>query len=401
MKTECTHCHAQFNAPDNAVGQKARCPKCKNPFVIASVKPVLPTAVPNPAEQEELASPPPVHASVSRVQPVPANTTQIEHKIIQNVHVHQQSAKRTSGMGIAALVLGIIACLTCWIPFLGLLGAPLAALGLLFGIIGIILSLISRRSSVGLSLAGSIVCLVSLMICGTITGVTTTAIGQAVNSVEENMNKPVSPTSVQSQKSIVLPVAPKSKTEKPSTQTHAVPAQPTQKQAEKKEVQDDILKVADQQIFGIRLGETTGSLSNRTKVVKSDYTFKDEDHPGIIWQVQSVNPSVKELLITTFNDEIYEIEVRFADASLANYATIKEQIENKYKSKDSSGLSGAMLSEGTFDTIIDGLKVRIKLNHDIGYDGNVLTLTYRYEALYDSVYQEIQNRKASKVSRDL
>lgn len=35
MKTQCPHCHTKFNAPDEHEGKKAKCPKCKQPFVIA------------------------------------------------------------------------------------------------------------------------------------------------------------------------------------------------------------------------------------------------------------------------------------------------------------------------------------------------------------------------------
>ena len=42
-------------------------------------------------------------------------------------------------MAIASLVLGILAALICWVPFLGLLAVPVGLLGLLFGVIAIVL----------------------------------------------------------------------------------------------------------------------------------------------------------------------------------------------------------------------------------------------------------------------
>jgi hypothetical protein len=68
----------------------------------------------------------------------------------------------TSGFGIAGLVLGILACLTAWIPVVGLISVPIAALGLLFGFIGFIVSLAGRRSGIGMPVAASVICIVAL-----------------------------------------------------------------------------------------------------------------------------------------------------------------------------------------------------------------------------------------------
>jgi len=62
--------------------------------------------------------------------------------------------KTTSGFGIASLILGLIACLSCWIPLIGLISLPFAFLALLIGAIGIISSAISRKTYLSLSLAG-------------------------------------------------------------------------------------------------------------------------------------------------------------------------------------------------------------------------------------------------------
>src|ERR1035438_7488787 len=54
----------------------------------------------------------------------------------QNVSV--EIKRGVSPLGIASLVLGIIACLFCWIPFLGLLVLPLALIGLVLAIVWLI-----------------------------------------------------------------------------------------------------------------------------------------------------------------------------------------------------------------------------------------------------------------------
>jgi len=37
MKAQCPTCRARFNAPDQAVGRKVKCPKCNQPFVICTL----------------------------------------------------------------------------------------------------------------------------------------------------------------------------------------------------------------------------------------------------------------------------------------------------------------------------------------------------------------------------
>jgi len=72
--------------------------------------------------------------------------------------------KSTSGLGVASLVLGLLACLTCWIPVLGLVGAPLAVLGLAFGALGFLVALLGQRSGAGMPFAGLVVCAASLFV---------------------------------------------------------------------------------------------------------------------------------------------------------------------------------------------------------------------------------------------
>jgi general secretion pathway protein G len=81
-----------------------------------------------------------------------------------HVTVNVNGPKATSGLGIAALVLGILACLTCWIPLIGLLSIPFSVLGILFGIIGFVVSGVGRRSGIGMPVAGMVICVVTLVI---------------------------------------------------------------------------------------------------------------------------------------------------------------------------------------------------------------------------------------------
>ena len=155
-------------------------------------------------------------------------------------------------------------------------------------------------------------------------------------------------------------------------------------------------------MFGIYLGETLDSLKNRFVVSESTFSFEDKDHPGEIWNVQKNNSNVKHILVYTINRQVYEIDIQFVDGSRTNYDTINTQLEKKYKTEDKGGLTGAMFGEGSFNTVIDGVGVKIKLNHDVGFmEDDKLELQYTHISLRDRVYEEIKKRKASKISNDL
>jgi len=157
-----------------------------------------------------------------------------------------------------------------------------------------------------------------------------------------------------------------------------------------------------QPMFGVFLGETLDSLKKRFRVSQSTFTFENEDHPGKIWNVQNNNANVKQLLIYTFDNNIYTIDIRFRDGSRSNYEAIKSQLEKKYKSEDKGGISGAMFGEGVFEPVIDGVEVKIKLNHDTGFmEDDKLDLSYTHTPLSQKVYEEIQRRKASKIGSEL
>lgn len=77
-------------------------------------------------------------------------------------HVILRTPRRVNGLGIASLVLGIVATLTCWIPFVGALNIPIAGLGLIFGIIGGLMAKYGRKMDLTMPVCGQIVCAVAL-----------------------------------------------------------------------------------------------------------------------------------------------------------------------------------------------------------------------------------------------
>lgn len=94
--------------------------------------------------------------------------------------------RNVSPMGIASLVLGIIACITCWIPFLGLFSIPVSGLGLLFGLIGLLMSLIGKKHGLAFPISGSIICTIAISIALLSTGGYITLISNIFEEAKEN-----------------------------------------------------------------------------------------------------------------------------------------------------------------------------------------------------------------------
>ncbi len=72
-------------------------------------------------------------------------------------------AKSASGLGIAALVLGILGVLVAWVPFCGIVAIPVAVIGLILGIVGIILAR-SSQTGMGLPIAGTVLSGVAILL---------------------------------------------------------------------------------------------------------------------------------------------------------------------------------------------------------------------------------------------
>lgn len=85
----------------------------------------------------------------------------------------------SNSLGITGLILGFVALLFFWFPFLGL---TLAACGLLLGIIGIILSSIRKGYGIGFGIGASVVCLCALVINWTVS-MATVAVVEGIDQI--------------------------------------------------------------------------------------------------------------------------------------------------------------------------------------------------------------------------
>ena len=118
----------------------------------------------------------------------------------------QPIPKSVNGLGIASLVIGVVAVLFCWIPWINVATAYLAPFGLLFGLVGLIVSLIGRKSGVGLPVAGIIVSATALAfaifvhesVSGESSSDTTGKSEIASNNKAKSPSKPPAPTKEES-----------------------------------------------------------------------------------------------------------------------------------------------------------------------------------------------------------
>ncbi|GAA4164529.1 hypothetical protein GCM10022286_26380 [Gryllotalpicola daejeonensis] len=92
--------------------------------------------------------------------------------------------KRRSGLGVAALVLGIIAFVLAWIPFASYVAIGLGGVGLLLGILALVL----RGHRGGIAVAGTIVAGIALLAAILMT-VVYAAIFSAAQSVGHDLDK--------------------------------------------------------------------------------------------------------------------------------------------------------------------------------------------------------------------
>lgn len=165
---------------------------------------------------------------------------------------------------------------------------------------------------------------------------------------------------------------------------------------------DESRQVLINPIFGIRLGENLTILKRRASVSQSYFVFSEKDHPGMVWDVKSVDRTVKSLRIYTFQQRIYCIEIHFVDTSEINFDAIKNSLRDKYKNYSKQGLIDSLYSEYKFIVNIDGIKTFIKLNRDIGFvNDDTLELKYIYSSLSMKVQEEILRRKAARVDNKL
>lgn len=159
IKISCPGCGRALNVPDNAAGRTGRCPSCK-----ASVK--VPQRDSGTVELDDDPRPAPLPRPTAAASTPPM----------------QPAPRPSNSLGIASLVLGSIAFLICWIPFLGLLGMPLSGLGAILGGVGLVAAIRRSGLGIGFPIAGAAVSVLSLLVCAVVTTAFTRAVEETGKS---------------------------------------------------------------------------------------------------------------------------------------------------------------------------------------------------------------------------
>ncbi len=132
---QCEACKAKLKLDESKAGQTGRCPKCGYTIRVPGTPP---------------------HGTATEATSPP------EQPYIPTVKVIMP--RRASSLGIASMVLGIVAFVVCWIPLFGIVSIPLSALGLLLGVVGLIVALRREGSGVGYPIAGGAIAGIALLI---------------------------------------------------------------------------------------------------------------------------------------------------------------------------------------------------------------------------------------------
>ena len=177
IQVVCGECGKRLKVADTAAGKRGKCPACG---AVVQVPPEVEHAhvpAPRPAT-------PPQQVEAVPVQRVEAPAPQPRDRVpTVNVNIR----RRTSSLGVAALILGIVAFLICWVPLIGMIGVPLSALGLLLGLVGLIVAVLRKGAGIGYPIAGIAVSGLALAVAFA----STYAAGKAIEETAKAMSESV------------------------------------------------------------------------------------------------------------------------------------------------------------------------------------------------------------------
>jgi hypothetical protein len=131
IQCSCPECDYTYKIVDELAGKKVLCPECKTRFKVKGTQPVRRRRDEERCGDED---------DRSRQGPC---------------FVPYQTGATANSLGIASLVLGVLAFIVSLIPLAGLAGVVAGGLGLLLGVSGLCVALVRNGTSIGFSIAGS------------------------------------------------------------------------------------------------------------------------------------------------------------------------------------------------------------------------------------------------------
>ncbi len=158
----CPNCGNSMSFPDDRAGSSQMCPTCGTFLTLPQPGGDARVGQPGPASQPgQIVAPTPTPMPMPTPTPTPTPTvaTPVVPAYVSRV---DRAGKSTSGLGVASLVLGITAMVSCWIPCVGLCGMPLSGIGFILGAIGLLVAHSGGKTRVGMPIAGTAICVASL-----------------------------------------------------------------------------------------------------------------------------------------------------------------------------------------------------------------------------------------------
>jgi hypothetical protein len=184
----CPQCGRQLRVEDEVAGKTSKCNDCGEAVrVPGSPKAVLAPGQRPAAETEEesLLEPPlPIARAAPNTHTVPARASAGPVQVTV-----QQPSRAARSLGITAMLLGVIAISSGWIPLVGAIGIPLGAFGLLLAMIGTIMATVRRGTGLGFSIGGGLICALAIFVAASITFSAAKATVAPVISVADAANK--------------------------------------------------------------------------------------------------------------------------------------------------------------------------------------------------------------------
>ncbi len=149
----CPSCNKTLKAPDSVAGRKVKCPQCATVLDVPAPAAEPPTAVsaaPPPPLVEPAPAPP--HYQADDRAPPPRGW---DRRRRETAPAGGEGGLQL-GLGIASLATGAVGLLLALVPCIGyIIGMPVAGIGLLLGLVGLIVALNQKGRGIAFPIAGS------------------------------------------------------------------------------------------------------------------------------------------------------------------------------------------------------------------------------------------------------
>lgn len=206
IEFNCPNCDHLYRVSESAAGRKATCKHCKVSMIVPGGTKEKRWTETQHEERTKVAphpaanTPPPPAPIPSPPQPAaPIQPTVIVPQSPIAIQVNVERESRTAhNLGSASMILGIIALLLCWIPFVGLIGTPLSALGLLLGLVGVLFAAFRKGRGVVFPFVGVVISGLALFVAVKVTDTVFDSIDTALDNNSKVNQKAVDPTTGQS-----------------------------------------------------------------------------------------------------------------------------------------------------------------------------------------------------------